>query len=528
MLHVLCAPKYAFCLLLLAFQVAPQSPDLAEKVKQARELVEAGRFGAAVPLYRDLARALPNNPSVLINLGFVLHMRARDDEAVKEFQTALKLDPASNQAQLYLGAAYLGLFQPAKALDPLLKVVQAQPDNRTARELLGEAHLSLAQFALAAEQFEKLAQLDSTNPKAWNGLGRCYEGLARENLEALEKVAPESAYALALLAEARLNHADYEPAFFFYREALAKMPSLYGLHVALAEIYRKTGHADWAEIEERKESELPPLNCESSAGGASQAPGNGGNVSLRAAAGNAQSAAQEFVCEFEARRYREVVAEGKSVKMPKAFYWRSRAYAELANDAFSHLERLPPSPQLHEFRAKVQFNRREYTEAAEEWRQALKLSPGSPYIQKELALSLDMSGDHEAARGILEGLLLRAPNSGELNYLLGETELSLNKPKEAIPHLEKAVQADPASLEAQKELARAYLNAGEPRGAIPHLKAALSGDEDGSLYYQLARAYKSIGEQALANEALKKFQEAHNSFAAREKNLRPKVQITPP
>ena len=36
-----------------------------------------------------------------------------------------------------------------------------------------------------------------------------------------------------------------------------------GVHQALAEIYRRTEHPDWAAVEEQKEEALPPLDCES-------------------------------------------------------------------------------------------------------------------------------------------------------------------------------------------------------------------------------------------------------------------------
>jgi hypothetical protein len=41
-------------------------------------------------------------------------------------------------------------------------------------------------------------------------------------------------------------------------------------------------------------------------------------------------------------------------------------------------------------------------------------------------------------------------------------------------------------------------NSGVPANAIPHLEAALDTDDDGSLHYQLARAYQATGQAELA------------------------------
>ena len=75
----------------------------------------AGRFEEAIPIYRDLVRALPNNPGPIMNLGLALHMAGHEREAVNQFQAVLKLEPTHLPARLFLGAAYLGLNVPVNA-----------------------------------------------------------------------------------------------------------------------------------------------------------------------------------------------------------------------------------------------------------------------------------------------------------------------------------------------------------------------------------------------------------------------------
>jgi len=518
----------AVCLFLCPPPVSGQQDELAEKVRLAQDLVRAGRYVEAIPIYRGLMDILPDNPSLLTNLGFALHMSGRHREAARHFADALKIDPGYVQARLYLGAANLSLAEPAKAIEALEKVVHAQPDNKDARQLLGEAFLSVRQFDEAAQEFERLCELDSMNPQGWSGLGRSYEGQARKTFEELEKVAPESGYWLELVAESRFNQQQFEYAFFFYREALAKMPSLRGVHAALAEIYRKTGRPDWAAVEEERERKLQPLNC---------SPPDEVPVAAQAGEGSGPASRlfqrrhgndRKLECDFWAGHYRELIASPEDTKTADSYFWRSRAYSQLAAEAFDRLFQLPPSAEVHKLKAKIFFLRRQYSEAASEWQEAAKLSPGNPYVQKELAVSLNMSGDHDGAQHLLEDLVKRIPESAELNYLLGDTFLRQQKGEQAIPYLHKAVDSAPTMLEAHRELGRAYSQAGQAEMAIPHLKAALPIDKDGSLYYQLAQAYRSIGQSELSKEMLQKFQEVRQSVEADRQNTDQKIQITPP
>src|SRR5437867_4549483 len=400
--------RLGICFVLYIATVYGQSDSVAGKLHRSKELMAAGRFEEAIPIYKDLVQALPNNPGPIMNLGLALHMAGHEQEAVSQFQTVLKLEPTHLPARLFLGAAYLGLKAPDKAIEPLKVVVRAQPDNREAGLFLGQALLSLERFEEAAEQFERLSKLDPENPKVWNGLGLSHEGLTGRSFEELEKVAPDSAYWLVLMAEALAKADKRDRAFFFYREALAKMPNMRGVHSMVAEIYRKDGHADWAAIEGEKESKLLPLDC-SDTGKAS--------VATPSALRQGHSTnSQKLECGFWAGRYSEVAASSKEAKTAEAYFWRTRAHSELAQRAFSRLAHLPPSAEAHELMAKVYFGRRSFGLSANEWREALKFSPGNPYYRQGLATSLSASSDYEAARQIMEDLIKESPDSTELNY----------------------------------------------------------------------------------------------------------------
>jgi tetratricopeptide (TPR) repeat protein len=83
-------------------------------------------------------------------------------------------------------------------------------------------------------------------------------------------------------------------------------------------------------------------------------------------------------------------------------------------------------------------------------------------------------------------------------------------------------------LPAQASLARTYLALGQSGKAIPYLKAALPIDDDGSLHYQLGRAYQASGQVELARQTLKEYQKIHDQQETEKQSLNRDIQITPP
>ncbi len=458
----------------------------------------AGKFEEAIPIYRELVRALPNNPGLIMNLGLALHMAGHEEEAIAEFEAVLKHSPRDPLAELYLGYAYVSLGKPARAIAPLETVVQAEPGNREAREALADALLSVGRFDRAAEHYQKLAELEPASPRAWNGLGLSYEALAQQNFEELGKAAPESGYWLALAAENRLKAQQSNSAFYLYRQALSKAPTLRGAHSALAEIYKNTGHADWAETESDREKKLDPPDCKRA----------------------------ELECDFLAARYEAVAAT--PFETAESYYWKTRAYNALAARAFARLAEFPESAELHEFMARIHTGERQFRQAAEELGKAYDLSDHSPRIGTELAVALLESDDNRSAEALLEKLLRQQPSSEELNYLEGRALLNLQEPAKAVPYLERAVARNPKLLSAQGTLGLAYLQTGQPAKAISHLRSALPTDQDGSLHYQLARAYQMSGQRAQAQPLLEEYQRIRQALTAEQESAKQEITITPP
>jgi tetratricopeptide (TPR) repeat protein len=486
--------------LLLAAGAGAQSADLARKSEQARDLMAAGNFQAAIPIYEELVKALPQETGLRLNLALAQHMAGHEAESIPNFEAVLKLQPNAKPALLSLAAAELALGHPRQAAAPLEKLLATDPDDRDARGMLAGACMDMGRFEAAAQHYRKLTAAAPDDPRFWYGLGMSYQAIAAAALERLQQADPQSPYLAALIAGTRMQRRQYRSAFFFYHEALKQLPGLHGIHNAMADVYRKTGHPDWAAAEEARERALPPVDCKQ----------------------------HSSECQFLAGKDLEAIQPAAGAKAsPEVLYWQAKAAGELAFQAFFRLGQLPPSVELHQFRADVARNQNQPLEAVKEWREASELAPHDPHIAEQLAVSLFLAGDYRAALDQATATLHSAPTA-ELNFIAGDSLVRLEEPEKALPYLRAALAADPKLLAADASLGLALSRLGKEAEAIPHLEKVLELDDDGSLHYQLARAYQAAGNAEKARIAMAAYQELQKKNQALKEEVAREAQIAPP
>jgi tetratricopeptide (TPR) repeat protein len=330
----------------------------------------------------------------------------------------------------------------------------------------------------AAEQYRKLTEISADDARAWYGLGKSYESIATDAFDRLSKANPRSPFVAALVADTRAQRRQYEGAILLYQESLKQTPNLHGVHAALAEIYRKTGHSDLAEVEDAKERALPAADC----------------------------GAHPAECQFVAGHDLQALHLPRTPS-PDALYWRAKAANELALQAFFRLGQLPASVEFHQLQAEIARNQNQHMQSVKEWKAALDLAPGDPRLEQELAVSLFLAKDFKAAVEAAAGPLKQNPRSPELNFVVGDSWLRLEDPEKAEPYLEAALAADPKLREADASLGLALARLGKYADAVRHLEKSLELDEDGSLHYQLARAYQAAGSGEKARAAMAQYQE---------------------
>jgi predicted Zn-dependent protease len=450
--------------------------DLAAESHHAKELMADHRFAEAIPIYEKLVKALPGNVGLLLNLGMAEEMAGHPSQAIGPLEAVLKAQPDAVPALVSLSMARLQLNQSREALAPLRKLVALDPKDSNAIGMLADAEMSQSLFEDSAAHYRQLTAQTPADPRAWFGLGKAYESLATRAFERLNKAAPESPYIAVLLADTRLQRKQYRSAFFFYKEAQRKLPDLPGIYAGLAAVYLNTDHKDWADVEQQHEKALPAPDCKT----------------------------QPNECAFLSGHYLEA-AKAPS-QNAAALFWATRAYNQLAGDAFEHLSQLPESVQIHALKAQTLSDHRQPMEAANEWLAALKLAPDDPKLKREYANALFNAKDYQTAIPLLQAQIEQDPNDPDLNYLLGTSLFRTEQAEKALPHLETVTKSHPEILPADAALGLTLVALNRNADAIPYLKKSLALDDDGSLHYSLARAYRAAGDTQQATDAMQQYQ----------------------
>src|ERR1019366_2447243 len=213
-------------------------------------------------------------------------------------------------------------------------------------------------------------------------------------------------------------------AFAVFRAALAKDPDLVTAHLGLAAIYRSTGRPDWAALEERAAASL---DCKTHA----------------------------VDCDIVAGRYEAALAATSGDRTPRGIYFRAQARTGLANAAFAKVAQLPPSPDLHLYKAGLEYEAGHREQVVEELRQGTQLAPRDVALRRELAMAMGAAAHYDAAYRLATELLRDDPGSDELNALAGDALLNLQKAEEAIPFLKKSAVANPRNPVTQRSLGMA-------------------------------------------------------------------------
>lgn len=465
------------------------------KSNTAHQALLDGHYEQAVKLYSDLVTELPDNPGLRLNLGLALEKAKQPAAAIPHLQYVTRAQPDGAPAWFLLGVAYQQLRQPERAIAPLRQAVRLDGSNRQALFELADAELTSGDFPGAARDFERLTRARPEMAQAWQGASLSYSRWSEEIAAQLQRTAPQSGYAKALAAKAQLAMRHFGIALSLYRQALQLLPPTPRLHEACAGIYRQTGHADWAAIEERRERQLVLSGC------ANQSPG----------------------CAYVKRDYKAILESRE--KNIETSYWQALAVAQLSEECLNRLARLPPSSAQHEVLAEAHQRKGERLEAVVEWRRALALAPADHRLQGRLAESLYRARIYPEAEQRLARLTAAEPENSEWQYLLGSVLLDEELPEEALAPLEKAVRLQPGLLPAENSLGRAYLNTGRAREAIVHLENARPLD-DGSLSFALSSAYRKVGRLDDARAALARYRqlkraESDSGSASREEILTP-------
>jgi tetratricopeptide (TPR) repeat protein len=447
----------------LSLFATPQE-DLGKLSREAREAMGNGSYAEAVRLYELMVKALPNEPGARFNLALALDAASRPREALKNLEQIKAVEAGNSKFWFLLGIEYGKIQQPVKAVAPLERAVRLAPADVDYRRELAAAYLESGSLARAAASFRALASERPNDTRILAGLARSQLAMSSEAHNALVKAAPDSSFRFALAALAEVDKGDRAKAASLYRQAMAALPA-----------------APWLD------AELAAL------------PGAAASTSQTAAATG--DAGHPLAQLFHKGDFDGVAAQSASAKTAEALYWRARACSELARAALTRLAGLPPSAEAHELAGLALRQAGRWEDSLAEFREAVTLAADDVRLRAELAKAQWLSRRYEEAAKTLEQIVANGPEVAEWQFEWGDCLFNLGRPERALPHLRRAAALSPDSFPIQAMLGRVLLQTGDSQAAAPVLERAAKQDQDGSIHFQLATAYRNLGRPDLARQA---------------------------
>lgn len=249
----------------LAFERAEKSVEAVEQLRAAvlaepknfRYLMAlgiglAGRDPAeAVGLLRRALEQSPGGPEVHYNLALALAAAGDNPGAVREFQAAIRLDPAHAAARRGLGVALMRDDRLQESAAELRRACQAAPFDAEAANNLGLVLLRLKDLPGAAAALETAVRVNPKLIKAHFNLAQAYQRAGRTaearaetglaNRLTAEQRSLGRAMVLVQAARQRFQEKDPPAALAALREAVGESPAFAEAHLELGRAILESG-----------------------------------------------------------------------------------------------------------------------------------------------------------------------------------------------------------------------------------------------------------------------------------------------
>lgn len=241
---------------LASFSLAGQavSPQAAEHMQAGISAEKERNFDTAIAEYKKVTEIDPAFVDGFISLGQAYMEKGDYGSAIAPLKHAAELNADSGPAQQLLGYALLAQGYASEAI-PHLKY----SSDTTA---LGIAEIQTGQLAEAVRDLQTALTAHPNDADILYYLGRASGLLAKQSIDTLMAVYPDSARSHQAMAEnyfvlRRMDDAEKE-----YKDALRLRPGLPEAHLALGEVYASA--AQWPKAEEqfRLQVKLQPGNAE--------------------------------------------------------------------------------------------------------------------------------------------------------------------------------------------------------------------------------------------------------------------------
>jgi tetratricopeptide (TPR) repeat protein len=249
-----------------ATPAAMTTPSASEHVDLGLERLDQGQLDEAISEFEEAIRLDPDDAAAHYNLGLAYHGQGELDEAIAEYQEAIRINPDFSDAHTNLGVAYKDQGQVDKAIAEYTETIRINPDDDTAHHNLGIVYAEQGKADEAIAEYQAAIRINPDEADAHYNLGRVYYGLDRLDEAIVEwketiRIDPEDSMAHNNLGRAYFDQGRADEAVVELAEATRLDPENYRAHFNLGLVYREQGQADGAIAEFETYLQLiPPDN----------------------------------------------------------------------------------------------------------------------------------------------------------------------------------------------------------------------------------------------------------------------------
>src|SRR5689334_4235644 len=202
--------------------LTPEQREALRHNERGLEFFSKGKLDNAIKEYEAAIRADPQLSAAHNNLGSALFAGGHFEEAAAEFRSACELDPDYGQAFFNLALTYIKLKREKDATEALDGAMRAYKTT-------GEADFKAGRYKEAEAAFRGMLQIDPEYAPALVRIALVYNSTGRyeEAIKALMPVTqrePNNAATHEILAEALLGAKDYQAAAVAAERAVKLSP----------------------------------------------------------------------------------------------------------------------------------------------------------------------------------------------------------------------------------------------------------------------------------------------------------------
>ncbi|HUQ32713.1 MAG TPA: tetratricopeptide repeat protein [Pyrinomonadaceae bacterium] len=224
--------------------LTPEEQEALKHNERGLQFFSKGKQDEAIKEYQSAIRSDPKLAAAHNNLGSALFAAGRFEEAVAAFRRACELDTDYGQAFFNLALVHIKLGHEREANETLDAALRAYISE-------GEAHLKARRFKEAEEAFRGMLQIDPEYTPALMRLGLVYNAAGRyeeaaRNISRVAEREPGNAAAHETLAEALYGQQKYEEAATSAERALKFSPNSPDAHYLAGLARASLGQRDTA------------------------------------------------------------------------------------------------------------------------------------------------------------------------------------------------------------------------------------------------------------------------------------------